>query len=179
MGVTSGEATPRSVHAKKAWLEIEPAGKLDDSWSSSRSRLAEQRTVDVVTWQTKVYGVEDVEEVGANRKASVLSYRETLDYREVDFVERRSIKLVTSDRALPSYCGPYGKATGSWTGICAVSRARIPEKASRRAGVRSRIVCGRCEIGKALARGCEISTLAQTSSGAIRSAENTERNSSL
>ena len=80
MGVTSGEATPRNVHAKKAWLEIESAGKLDDSRSSRRSRLAEQRTVDVVTWQAKVYGVEDVEEVGANRKASVLSYRETLDH---------------------------------------------------------------------------------------------------
>ena len=58
---------------KVTWLEIESSSKLNDSWSSSRSRLAKQSTVDVVAWQAKVYGVEDIEEVGANRKASALS----------------------------------------------------------------------------------------------------------
>jgi hypothetical protein len=41
--------------------------------------LAKQSTVDVVAWQAKVYGVEDIEEVGANRKAHALIYREPLD----------------------------------------------------------------------------------------------------
>ena len=100
-----GEATPRNGSRVRPWLEIESASKLDDSRRSSRSRLAKQSTVDVVARQAEVYGVEDIEEVGANRKASALSNRETLDHGEVDFVERRSIKLVTSDRALPSHCG--------------------------------------------------------------------------
>jgi hypothetical protein len=130
---------PGIVHAKSRGLEIESASKLDDSRSSSRSRLAKQRTVDVITWQAKVYGVEDIEEVGANRKASVLSDWKTLDHGEVDFVERRSIKLVTSDRALSANSGAYGSAASSRAGVGTVGRARIPEKASRRASVRSRI----------------------------------------
>jgi hypothetical protein len=74
--------------------------------------LAKQRTVDVVIRQAKVYGVEDIEKVGADRKASVLSDRETLDHGEVDLIERRSMKLVTSYRALSSYCCAYGSAAG-------------------------------------------------------------------
>ena len=97
---------------KEPWLEIEPSSKLDDSWRSSRSRLAKQRTVDVVAWQAKVYGVEDIEEVGANRKASGLSYREPLDNGEIDFIEPRSIELVATDVALSTYCDTYGSATG-------------------------------------------------------------------
>jgi hypothetical protein len=89
--------------------------------------LAKQRTVDVVIRQAKVYGVEDIEKVGADRKASVLSDRETLDHREVDFVERRSIKLVTSNCALPSDCCTYRSAAGSWASVCTVARARVPE----------------------------------------------------
>lgn len=169
----------RVFHAKGAWLEIESASKLNDSRSSCRSRLAKQSTVDVVVRQAKVYGVKDIEEVGANRKASVLSDRETLDHGEVDLIERRSIKLVTSDRALSSYGGAYGSATGRRAGVGTVCRARIPEKASCRTSICSRIISGRREIGKTLARRCEISTLAQTSSGAIRAAENAVRDSSL
>jgi len=126
---------------KEPWLEIEPSSKLDDSWRSSRSRLAKQRTVDVVAWQAKVYGVEDIEEVGANRKASGLSYREPLDNGEIDFIERRAIKLVTSNRALSSYGGAYGSAAGCRAGVGTVRRARIPEETSCRASIRSGIVC--------------------------------------
>lgn len=66
-------------HEKVPCLEVEPSSKLNDSRSSSRSRYAKQGTVDVVAWQAKVYGVEDIEEVGANRKAHALIYREPLD----------------------------------------------------------------------------------------------------
>ena len=74
--------------------------------------MAKQRTVDVVIRQTKIYVVEDIEEVGPDRKASVLSYREPLDNGEIDFVESRTIELVTADRALSSYCDADGSATG-------------------------------------------------------------------
>ena len=79
LGATSVEATPKIVHEKVSWLEVKSSGKLKNSRSSSRSRYAKQGTVDVVAWQTKVYVVEDVEEVGANRKAHALIYREPLD----------------------------------------------------------------------------------------------------
>ena len=143
LGVTSGEATPRNVHGKGRELEIKSSGKLDDSRSSSRCRLAKQRAVDVVVWQAEVYGVEDIEEVGANRKASVLSYRESLDNGEVDLVERRSIELVTSNRALSSYCRAYGRAALRRAYVGTVCRARISEETSCRTSVRARIGCGR------------------------------------
>jgi len=97
LGATSVEAAPKSCSRENPWLEIESSSKLDESRSSSRTSsrscgLAKQSTVDVVIWQAKVYGVEDIEKVGANRKAGALSQRETLDNREVDFVERRSIE---------------------------------------------------------------------------------------
>ena len=161
------------------WLEVESSSELNDSRRTSRSRLAKQRTVDVVIWQTEVYVVEDIEEISPDRKASVLSYREPLDNGEIDFIEPRSIELVTSDCALSSYCNTYGSAAGRRSKVCTVRRARIPEEASRRAGVRSGIVCSCRKIRKAQAGRCEISTLAHTGSGTIRAAENTVRVSSL